>query len=180
MTMRGSNFDAQAENFGKISIQFWKKNGKHIADIEEYRVVKCDGYYSLWNVDDQLIAYCLLSDFDNKVDNIWVSKEYRGKKIFSMMLWFFKTRLNKDYLVLGSVHSTDMQEVVKGLSRFNKTWMNIYTGEKRPFDVTTLDDYYSYMKPTDWRLVLENDGEFGWPMFNGNGFIKESYTSYIE
>ena len=97
-----------------------------------------------------------------------------------MMLRFFKTRLNRNQLLLGAVHSKDMQEVVKGLGRFNKKWYNIDTNETKPFDIDNLDDYYSYLGPTSWRLMLENTSNFNWPMFNNNGFVKESYQSYID
>jgi len=179
MTMRGPNFDKQAEEFGKMNEKRWLEQGKHIADIEQYKVIQHGIYYSLWD-NDQLVAFCSLSNADNTVDDVFVQQDYRNKKIFSMMLWFFKTRLNRTPLLLGPVHSNTMQEVVKGLSRFKKYWVNIKTNEKVPFDINTVDEYYSYLQPTPWRLVLENNGEFNWPMFNGNGYIKESYLGYID
>ncbi len=179
MTMKGPDFSKQAKEFGEINKKRWLEKGKHIADIEQYRVIQHGIYYSLWE-NDQLVAFCSLANADNTVDDVYVAEEYRGKKIFSMMLWFFKTRLNRDQLILGPVHSAMMQEVIKGLSRFNKYWINIRTNEKEPFDLKTLDNYYSYLSPTPWRLVLENQGQFDWPMFNKDGYIKESYYSYID
>jgi hypothetical protein len=74
-----------------------------------------------------------------------------------------------------------MQEVIKGLSRFNKYWYNIRTNEKEPFSLDTLDNFYSYLSPTPWRLMLENIGEFDWPMFAKNkSFVTESYEPYID
>jgi hypothetical protein len=96
-----------------------------------------------------------------------------------MMLWFFKTRMNRSPLMIGQVHSKIMQDVVKGMSRFNKSWINIKTNEKQPFSIDTLDQYYSYLSPTNWRLILENSGEFNWPM-KGGGFVIESYEPYVD
>ena len=28
--------------------------------------------------------------------------------------------------------------------------------------------------------MLENDGEFNWPMYNNEGFMKEAYEPFIE
>lgn len=178
MTMRGPNLSIRAQKFIDKNKQYWLENGKYIADIEDFKVLQNGTHYSLWD-NDILVSVASLSN-NNEVDDVWVNSDYRGKKIFSMMLWFFKTRLNRNQLILGAVHSKDMQEVVKGLSRFDKKWYNIDTKETKPFDIDTLDDYYSYLEPTPWRLMLENTGKFNWPMFNNNGFVKESYESYID
>ena len=179
MSMKGPDLSKQAEQFANKYKDSWYKNGKHIADIEDYKVLQDGIYYSLW-YDTTLVAVCSLSNANNEIDDVYVNPEYRGRKIFSMMLWFFKTRLNRSPLMIGPVHSTDMQEVVKGLSRFNKYWYNIKTNEKEPFSLDTLANFYSYLQPTPWRLMLENSGEFDWPMYNVAGFVKESYDSYID
>jgi hypothetical protein len=185
MTMRGPSYEKLANKYAMDNSARWKNDGQYIADIEDYKVLKNNGHasnvdhYSLWD-NDELVAFATLSN-DNVVDGVWVNPLYRGQKIFSAMLWFFKTRLNRSPLILGDIHSTDMQEVVKGLSRFNKSWVNTKTNDVEPFDLKTLDQFYSYTNPTAWRLILENSGEFNdWPMFKGNGFIKESYFSYVE
>lgn len=180
MTMRGPGIINLAQNFVNQNRERWKEHGKYIADIENYRVLKDGIYYTLWD-NDILVSVASLSDATNEVDDVWVESKYRGKKIFSMMLWFFKTRLKRDKLLLGAIHSRDMQEVVKGLSRFEKKWLNVRTNQIEPFSLETLDDYYSYAGPTPWRLMLENLGDFtDFPMFNGGSFIKEAYEIYIE
>lgn len=184
MTMRGPDLNALASKHAANNYEQWKSNGLYIADIENYRVLKNAGYspkidhYSLWD-DDELVAFASLGS-DNTVDGVYVNPAYRGQKIFSMILWFFKTRLNKSPIILGDIHSKDMQEVVKGLSRFEKKWYNIKTNEVEPFSLDTLDKYYSLSGPTVWRLMLENDGEFNWPMFNQGGFMKEAYEVYVD
>lgn len=177
MPMAGPDFSKQAREFGESYSARWREHGKHIGDIEGYSLLQDGIYYSLWD-GEKLIAYCSLSNADNTVDDVWVNPEYRGKKLFSMLLWFFKTRLGRSRLMLGKIHSGMMREVVKGLSRFNKSWYNIRTNETAPFDGGKLDDYYSYLGPTPWRLILENDGEFNWPGFGG-GYVVESYRPYI-
>ena len=178
-TMRGPNFDKVAKDFGNTNSSRWKTKGKHIGDIEDYKLLQEGIYYSLWD-QETLIAYCSLSTSNNEVDDVWVHEQYRGKKLFSMLLWFFKTRLNRTPLMLGSVHSSAMQEVVKGLSRFKKYWFNLRSNEKALFSIDTVDSFYSHSGSTAWRLMLENTGEFNWPKFNGSGFIKESYPGYID
>lgn len=179
MTMRGPDLSNVAQQFVDANKERWYKNGKYIADIENYKVRQDGIYYSLWD-DTTLVAVCSLSNAENKVDDVYVNPDYRGKKIFSMMLWFFKTRLNRSPLMLGDIHSKMMQEVVRGMSRFNKYWFNIRTNEKAPFNVDTVDDFYSYTQSTSWRLMLENDGDFNWPMFNQGGFMKEAYEVYVD
>lgn len=179
MTMRGPDLSKQAEQFANSNKNRWYNDGKHIADIENYKVLQDGIYYSLWD-NDQLVAVCSLSDKNNIVDEVYVATEHRSKKIFSMMLWFFKTRLNRSPLMIASTHSTMMQEVVKGLSRFKKYWYNSETNEKEPFSVDTVDNFYRYLSPTQWRLMLENTGEFNWPMYNEGGFVKESYEPYVD
>lgn len=90
--------------------------------------------------------------------------------------------MNRNNLIIGKVHSTDMQEVVKGLSRFNKQWYNLKTKEKKPFNVDTLDDFYSHLHSIDWRLMLENSGDFSdWPKFNeGKSFVLEAFDPYVD
>lgn len=180
MTMKGPDLSQQSEQFANKNIERWYTQGKHIADIENYKVLQDGIYYSLWD-DTTLVAVCSLSNASNEVDDVYVNPKYRGKKIFSMMLWFFKTRLNRSLLMMGQVHSKMMQEVIKGLSRFEKYWYNIRTNEKEPFSLDTIDNFYSYLSPTPRRLMLENNGEFGWPMFTENkSFITEPYEPYID
>lgn len=179
MTMRGPDLSKSAQTFVDANKRRWATHGKYIADIENYKVLLDGIYYTLWD-NDVLVAAASLSNATNEVDDVWVNPDYRSRKIFSMMLWFFKTRLNKDKILLGQIHSKDMQEVVKGLSRFEKKWYNIRTNAVEPFSVDTVDNYYSHGGPTPWRLMLENDGDFNWPMFNQGGFMKEAYEVYVD
>ena len=181
MTMRGPDYNDIAHKLAKDNVEKWQ-TGKHIADIEQFKVKVNDSeqlpgalLYTLWD-KDTLVAFAAVIGH-NEVDGVWVNPDYRGQRIFSKILWFFKTRLNKSPLILGDIHSKDMQEVIKGLSRFEKKWINIRTQEIQPFSLDTLDNFYSSARPTAWRLMLENDGEFNWPMFRtGMQFMKEDYT----
>ena len=181
MTMRGPDYNDIAHKLAKDNVEKWQ-TGKHIADIEQFKVKVNNSeqlpgalLYTLWD-KDTLVAFAAVIKH-NEVDGVWVNPDYRGQRIFSKILWFFKTRLNKSPLILGDIHSKDMQEVIKGLSRFEKKWINIRTQEIQPFSLDTLDNFYSSARPTAWRLMLENDGEFNWPMFRtGMQFMKEDYT----
>ena len=182
--MRGGNFSSIAERYGKEHQASWKTEGKHIGDIDNYQVKQYEHFYSLWD-KDLLIGFNSLtkdkSDAPIVVDIVLINPDYKGKKLFSKMLWFYKTRLGHSKLMLGDIHSLAMQEVVKsGLSRFKKSWLKNETSE--PFDIKTLDKYYDHSKSTGWQLVLENDGDFSnWPKFtDGKDYIKESYDWQIE
>src|SRR5574343_343072 len=111
MTMRGPNYDKVAQDFGAMNQERWKTRGKHVGDIEQFKVLQDGIHYSLWN-NDVLVAYSSLSSENNVVDDIWVNPEYQNQRVFSKMLWFFKTRLNRNPLMLGPIHSQTMQEVV--------------------------------------------------------------------
>lgn len=177
--MQLPNFDKIAGKFGSGNSKRWKTKGTYVGDIENYQLIQDGIYYSLWD-SDTLVAYCSLTDSSNEVDNVWVKETNRGKRLFSMILWFFKTRLNCSRLLIGPVHSAAMQEVVKGLSRFEKSWVNIQTNEKVPFDSSTVDNFYSYAGATPWRLVLENSSGFNWPPFKGSGFVTEEFAGYLD
>jgi hypothetical protein len=180
MTWRGPDYRKLSQKFGEENASNWFTQGKYIADIEQYQVRQFGDYYSLWD-KDQLVAYTLLTP-ENVVDNVWDKEEYRGQKLFSKMLWFYISRLNRTPLYIGKIHSPMVQEVVKGLSRFNKQWYNVVTHNVEPFDLGTLDNYYSGYGVTDWRIMIENMGDFSdWPMFNtGLSYIAEDYTAIIE
>jgi len=156
----------------------------HIGDIDKFVVKKYNNFYSLWDNAIFVAMASLNNEYIPIVDHVWVNKDYRGQKIFSKMLWFFKTRLNHPQLLLGDIHSSDMQEVVKGLSRFTKSWYK--DGTIKPFDLKTLSSYYSPLQPTGWHLLLENTGNFSnWPKFNNSldglpDYIRESYDWQVE
>ena len=179
MTWRGPDYEVISQKFAEKNRENWL-SGKYIADIEQYRVLVTGNFYSLWDDEDVLAAYSSL--IDNIVDDIWVNPNYRRQHLFSKMLWFFKSRLNKNPLVIGKIHSPAMQEVIKGLSKFNKSWLNVNTNEVKPFDATTVDEYYSNSGITDWRLIIESMGDFSdFPMFRtGSSYIKEDYTEIIK
>ena len=183
MTMRGGDFSEPAAKFAAAKKDEWKQNGKHVGDIENYNVLQDGYFFSVWD-GNELAAFTSLTGYaeTNTIDDVWVNPAYRGQKLLSKLIWFYKTRLNRNNLILGKVHSTIMQEVVKGLSRFKKQWYNLKTKEKKPFSIDTLDDFYSHLHSTPWRLMLENSGDFSdWPKFTeGKSFVLEAYEPYID
>jgi len=181
MTMRFSNMDKIATKYVNQNKETWWDDGVHIGDIEDYNLRKYDMIYSLWD-KDVLVASTSLDTNKTipEVDKVWVNPDYRGQKIFSKMLWFYKTRLHHSQLLLGEIHSSDMQEVIKGLSRFTKSWYK--DGVVEPFDLNTVDNYYSWAESTGWQIILENNGKFvGWPKFaGGDDWIKQSYEGFVD
>lgn len=175
-TMQAPDLSILTQRYVNANIDYWK-NSSYIADIDQFQVKKLNDTYSVWN-NNQLVATASLQN--HIVDKVWVNPKYRGQKIFSKLLWFYKTRENISPLILGPIHSSNMQEVVKGLSRFRKYWSN--GTEKHPFSVDTLDNFYSYESPTEWKLYLENSGDFqDWPRYTtGIDFIKEDYNWPID
>ena len=179
-TMRGGNLDKESEAYANTNSSIWKSS-EHIADIEDFQVRQHNNIYSVWDGDILVGTTSLSSDVIPIVDSVWVNPEYRSKDIFSKLIWFYKTRLGHSKILLGDFHSKTMQAVVThGLSRFHKSWYK--DGVTEPFDVATIDNFYSGFKKTGWRLMLENDGVFeNWPMFREyKNFITESYSLAIE
>lgn len=179
MTWQGPSYEKISQQFGDTNKEMWLANGNYIGDIEDLKVIHYNKYYSLW-LSDELVAYSSLTD--NVVDDVWVSPQYRGQKLFSKLLWFYKTRLHKDQLIMGPTHSPDMQEIVKGMKYLKKSWVNVTTKEIEPFVLSTIDNFYSRSGITDWRLMLENSNYLGeFPMFNaGSSYISESFLPYVD
>ena len=159
----------------------WFTNSETIGQIGEYVLKKLGNMYSLWD-KDQYVASAELSD-DSEVNLLHVDPKYRKQQILSKLLWNFKSRQGRNKLVLNQYHSDDLYDVIKtgGLSRFKKYWLNI-TGKIAPFDVDTVDNYYSFQSPTGWRLVLENTGDFSdMPHYSeGKNWITEDYSWQIK
>jgi len=170
-----------SQNFVDKNISDWYTNGKTIGQIEDYDLKKLNNMYSLWD-KDQYVASAELTD-SSEVNLMHVDKKYRRRKILSKLLWNFKTRQGRNKLILNQYHSDDLYRVIKtgGLSRFRKTWQN-NQGQVEPFDIDTVDKYYSYSSPTGWKPVLENDGDFSdmphWT--EGKNWITEDYSWQIK
>jgi len=139
----------------------------HIGDIESIRVLKKNDIYLLIDNNDIGIGFFQVYD-NNKVATInvlFVDKPFRKTGIFTKFLWFLKRNEQYNQIKIGDTHSQDTVEVIKHLSkRFNIFW--IKDNEKIPYDIATIDRFYSTMNPTGWEIVLENDYDFSsWPKF---------------
>lgn len=154
---------------------------KKIADLEKYDVKQNNSYLSLWDNDEIVLAMRVVKDDEfYEIDDIWVKEEFLGKKLFSKMLWFLKSRLNYSKIVFGPVHSDETFNLIKngGLSHFSKSWINLSTKEIEPFEKDEVEKFY---KTKNWRLLLENEDEFNWSLFNtGLSWIQESYEWPLE
>ena len=177
----GALNSAGSQQYVNNNIKTWYEQGKVIGNIDDYTLRKFNNMYTVWD-DDQYVASAELSD-NSEVNLMHVDPKYRGQKILSKLLWNFKSRQGRSKLTLDQYHSDDLYNVIKqgGLSRFNKSWQNSH-GDIEPFDVNTVDKYYSHTKPTGWKLVLENDGDFSdMPHYTeGKNWITEDYSWQIK
>jgi len=183
ITMKVGNLDTQLSNIAVQNKEHWK-TGKHIGDIEDKKVLLFKAtdknwIYSLWK-ENELISYLLLvNNSPVEVSQVWIDPNYRGQKIFSKLLWYLKTRENYSSILLGDIHSKDTVEVLKYLSRFKNYWTN--GKEKISYDSTEIDKFYSLERPTEWKLVLENNGDFSsWPKYTTGYMVNDYYDWQIE
>jgi len=185
MTMRAGKInDNMAQKVVDNNKEKWFQ-GEIIGDIDQYVLKKSDKMYSLWTDDNKYVASARLGDPEqyglSEVNLMHVDPLYRNQRILSKLLWNFKTRQGRNKLVLQQVHSDNLYNVVTGgLSRFNKYWVNA-EGQTKPFDINSLDQFYSHSQSTGWRLVLENTGDFSFfPKFtDGIDWLLEDYSWQI-
>lgn len=156
MAVRGGSFEKEALAFGISKTDKWLES-EVIANIDSFDVRKVKNHYSVWD-GTVLVAFASLSTSEPPiVDDVWVKPEYRGKGVFAKLLWFFKSREGHPKLLIGGVHSEMMQDVIKKLSNFKKSWYK--NGEVQPFDPKTLDKFYTGFGSSHWQLMLENNDD---------------------
>jgi hypothetical protein len=97
--------------------------------------------------------------------NAYVVEVHRKQGLFSAFLFFLKRNEGLSKIVLGELQSEATVEAVRRIyKRFDASWKK--DGYREPYDPATVDKYYSSTKPTGWKIVLENDGDFSsWPKF---------------
>lgn len=194
--LRGGDLRQAADTFASSGVALSFKDIEPIADIEEFKVKKLQKgnafNYALFVGDDMVLIalvkplnkmmYPLLK-IDEKaaeVDDVWVAKEFEGKRLYSKFLWFLKSREGYHQLLMGKVQSDVTIAFLKagGLSKFEKTWRNTATGEVRAFNPAAMDEFYG---TSNWRVVLESTStEFDdYNRFNEGNWIQESYDWQI-
>lgn len=77
MTMRGGDFNDAATKFVDIKKDEWKKNGKHVGDIENFTVLQDGYYFSVWD-NNTIVACTSLTGYvdTNIVDEVWVNPDF--------------------------------------------------------------------------------------------------------
>lgn len=165
MAIRGGDFRSLADSFAQRYKDYFENNKsefKHIGDIETYYCYQNKSMIFLFD-KDRMIFICSYDMSPHvkgamKIDSVWMDKDYEGKKIYSKILWFLRSREGVTKLVLGDQHSDDTYKLLKagGLSRFNKTWINTRTGEEENFSTENIDKFYAKAS-SDWKLVLESN-----------------------
>lgn len=180
MTMKHGTMENQLSIYFKSIIKD-EKNYKHVGDIEQIKVLKNNDIYLLIT-DDKPIAFFQVTNSNNVADlqNAYTIPELRKTGIFTKFIWFLKRNEGYNQIRFGDVHSEDTIEVIKAISkRFDTYWQN-GKGEKIPYDVNTIDQFYSKKHPTDWKIILENNYDFSdWPKFYEVPNIKCIYEGII-
>ena len=179
MPIKAGNFDEAASRFGNMKKDDWFKTVV-TAKLDDFDIRLTDGFYSVWD-RDVLVFFMKIKPFKDglEVDDVWTSASYRGKRIFSKMLAFLKTRERTNVIYLGNVHSVDTYNLIKAgaFTSFKKHWLNKF-GERAEFNPADVDEYYG---SGNWILVLENFNEYGsFPRFNDDGYIRESYDILLQ
>lgn len=159
-----------------------KDVGEHTGDIEDYSVYKRNRNdlidYSIF-LDDKIVAFFVVKKPDI-LSIAFVKKEYRKIGIFSLFLFFLKRNENFSKIVLDNSHSRDTINALKRIhTRFKTYWTD---GSKEiKFDPNKEEPFYSSKKPTKWKIVLENDGDFSdWPKYYPKpGEMPDLHTFYF-
>jgi hypothetical protein len=161
-----------------------KDDGKHTADIEEWRVLTFKQHPGVYLIPDVGMLQIAPKGDGVVIQNIYA--HLTGHGFFEKMIWFLKTREHHDKIYIGDVQSTDTVEVIKRMAqRFNVSWVNNKTGDSEPYSVDNIDKFYGSIKKTDWDLLFENNGDYSdWPRFTAPLFkgdlIKESYEAFCD
>ena len=179
MPIKAGNFDEVAGKFGNMKKDVWLRSAV-TAKLDDFDIRLTNGFYSVWD-HDTLIFFMKVKPFKDglEVDDVWTSASYRGKRIFSKMLAFLKTRERTNVIYLGNVHSVDTYNLIASgaFTSFKKYWLNKF-GERAEFNPADVDEYYG---SGNWTLVLENFNEYGsFPRFNDDGYIRESYDILLQ
>lgn len=162
MTMRVSSYEelgAYIDQFADINV-----TGEFAGDLQHYQVYKrARDKFTDYAVFDKesIIAFFVLEQ--NELLNAYVKPEHRKQGVFSMFLFFLKRNEGFTKIIIGDLHSEATVEAIKHIAiRFHVYWTN---GEiKVPYDPAKIDDFYSHLEPTEWQIVLENNGDFSrWP-----------------
>jgi hypothetical protein len=146
-----------------------RKNYKHVGDINKANVLYKNNIYLLIN-DNIPIGFFQVFKRSKiaLVQNMFVSEKFRRAGWMSMFLFFLKQNESYDKIQLGSQHSNDTVEAIKRISsRFKVYWEK--DGKIKPYDIETINDFYSDTKETGWNIILENTNDYShYPKFWNN------------
>jgi len=159
MTMKAGSYEhleSHLSAFEKV-----KEEGVHCGDIEHYNVYRRERSsilidYAIF-LQDKIIAFFVIDS--GELSTAFVSKSERKKGLFSAFLFFLKRNEGMNEIILVDLHNEDTINAIKRIyKRFKTSWVK--GDEKVDFDPTIEKPYYLLMKPTGWKIMLENDGDF--------------------
>ena len=162
MTFRAGSYEPFLSKMVPYFANIYKTGGKHVGDIEHFNVFQYIEYPTQYAVFDQdKIAGFFIIEIDGTITAIYVLPEYRRKGLSSTVLHFCKRTLGYSKINFGKHQSNDMVEAIKHIYKlFDTYWEKDGPGEKIKYDPSTIDQFYDRMKKTEWKLVMENDGDF--------------------
>ena len=183
MTMKAGDLSYNLSRyFNKASKEILEFS--HIGDIEDkFKVMKRESEFLVLSQNIPC-AYFVVQQKDLKIEIsvAFVEDSFRKQSIFAKFIWFLKRFFHSNEIMLSDVHSKDTIESLKRLNnRFLIHWEK--DGVKVKYDPDEIEKYYGISKPTGWKIVLENDGNFlDWPRFFNENIpdIKQHYDWLIE
>jgi predicted acetyltransferase len=187
--MKLNNIIEMTQTFGKTgehiinamnSIYDNRKSYDHIGDINQAQVLYKNNIYLIILNNEPIGFFQVFNKNDTAlVSNMFIIQKHRKKGWMSMFLFFLKQNESYSKIQLGDRHSEDTIKAIKRISkRFNIYWEK--NGKREPYDIKTIDKYYSLIKPTGWNIILENDGDFkDYPKFwNHNSILQDLRIQY--
>lgn len=167
MTMRAGSLEAGMKAF----FDFYsnkKSEFKHVGDIEKIKVLKGEMNNStiyVLTLDNEAIAYfvTLMNNSFTVFNGAYVVPAHRSQKLTEKFLAFLKKHENGSKILFGKTHSSATVELIKSIAksmRYELSWVSDDGKKKEKYDEKTIDKFYSLTKPTEWSVLLENDGIF--------------------
>jgi hypothetical protein len=196
MPLKALNLRAEADSFADKFKKYFDLNKNkfhHVGDIDHFAVMS-NGLFLVLVHDGANIAIMKIDKLPDRsavIDDVWVHKDFSGKKLFSKLLWFLVSRQQLSPLIFGNVHSEETYNLIKSgaFSKFKKTWIHSLDDKEEPFSSSTVDDYYGSPK---WKLKLEptefvnemiaelKDSVFSFSSNDKSGYIRSSYDWQLD
>jgi len=132
-----------------------------VGHIDYYDVIMNGEHFGLTHDQNNVVAYYQVVKQTPEralLKNLFVVDTHRGQNPSAMFILFLKTQLHYKQIIID-YPAFQMRHLLKRLhSRFSVAWINRDSGQTRPYDDTTIDQYYDDMVPQDadlWTILVE-------------------------